>query len=445
MEVIKTAFLLAAPSSGSGKTTLTLALLRLFAERGLTVQPFKCGPDYLDTRLHSLAASWGGKSRTGINLDTFMASKEHAQKLFYRYSSDADASIVEGVMGLFDGAEKSEGSSAEIATTLGIPVIMVVNAQSMAYSAAPLLYGFRTFDPRLNLAGVIFNQVNSLSHYRYLEAAARDAGVEPLGYLPHNKAVAISQRHLGLDTSTGYGREGVIAAMAEHVKKTVDIERLLEITKVALPPFDPVFVSGQKGDRVIAVARDAAFNFIYHENLEALSEYGDIVFFSPLDDKRLPKADMVYLAGGYPELYAEQLSANGAMRQQIASYCRNGGVAYAECGGMMYLGRAITLKEGTVLPMCGVFDFDTTMQDGKLSLGYRKVVLDDRPAVEFSGHEFHYSRVSRQGELQNIAAVKNSRGESIETPVFRAKNTIASYIHLYWGENRFFPNYLFTL
>ena len=173
MEVIKTAFLLAAPSSGSGKTTLTLALLRLFAERGLTVQPFKCGPDYLDTRLHSLAASWGGKSRTGINLDTFMASKEHAQKLFYRYSSDADASIVEGVMGLFDGAEKSEGSSAEIATTLGIPVIMVVNAQSMAYSAAPLLYGFRTFDPRLNLAGVIFNQVNSLSHYRYLEAAAQ--------------------------------------------------------------------------------------------------------------------------------------------------------------------------------------------------------------------------------------------------------------------------------
>ena len=158
MAVTKTAFLLAAPSSGSGKTTLTLALLRLFAERGLTVQPFKCGPDYLDTRLHSLAASWGGKSRTGINLDTFMASKEHVQELFCRYSSDADASVVEGVMGLFDGAEKSEGSSAEIASTLGIPVIMVLNAKSMAYSAAPLLYGFRMFDPSLNLAGVIFNR-----------------------------------------------------------------------------------------------------------------------------------------------------------------------------------------------------------------------------------------------------------------------------------------------
>ena len=445
MAVKKTAFLLAAPSSGSGKTTLTLALLRLFAERGLTVQPFKCGPDYLDTRLHSLAASWGGKSRTGINLDTFMASKEHVQELFCRYSSDADASVVEGVMGLFDGAEKSEGSSAEIASTLGIPVIMVVNAKSMAYSAAPLLYGFRTFDPSLNLAGVIFNQVNTLSHYRYLEAAARDAGVEPLGYLPHSKAIAISERHLGLDTSTGYDREGVITAMAEHIKKTVDIERLLDLTKVAFPPFDPGSVSGRKGDRVIAVARDAAFNFIYHENLEALSEQGEIVFFSPIDDERLPKADMLYLAGGYPELYAEQLSANGAMRQEIASYCRNGGIAYAECGGMMYLGKAMTLKDGKVFPMCGVFDFDTTMQDGKLSLGYRKVVLDDRPAVEFSGHEFHYSRISRKGELKNIAAVKNALGESIETPVFREKNTLASYIHLYWGENRFFANYLFTL
>ena len=444
MAVKKTAFLLAAPSSGSGKTTLTLALLRLFAERGLTVQPFKCGPDYLDTRLHSLAASWGGNSRTGINLDTFMASKEHVRELFCRYSSDADASVVEGVMGLFDGAEKSEGSSAEIASALGIPVIMVVNAKSMAYSAAPLLYGFRTFDPRVNLAGVIFNQVNTLSHYRYLEAAARDAGVEPLGYLPYSNAVAISERHLGLDISTGYDREGVITAMAEHVKKTVAIERLLDLTRVAFPPCDPVPVSGRKGGRVIAVARDAAFNFIYHENLEALGEQGEIVFFSPIDDERLPKADMLYLAGGYPELYAEQLSSNGAMREEIASYCRQGGVAYAECGGMMYLGKTMTLKDGTLYPMCGVFDFDTTIQDSKLSLGYRKVVLEEMPGVELPGHEFHYSRISREGELHNIAAVKNARGESVETPVFRMENTIASYIHLYWGENRGFPEYLFT-
>jgi cobyrinic acid a,c-diamide synthase len=443
MVIKKTAFLLAAPSSGSGKTTLTLALLRLFAERGLTVQPFKCGPDYLDTRLHSLAASLGGNSRTGINLDSFMASKEHVQELFCRYSFTADASVVEGVMGLFDGADKSEGSSAEIACTLEIPVIMVINAKSMAYSAAPLLYGFRTFDHRVNLAGVIFNQVNTHSHYRYLEAAARDAGVEPLGYLPHSKTVAISERHLGLDSSTGYDRESVIAAIAEHVKKTVDIERLLELTRVAVPQFNPVPLSKRKVDSIIAVARDEAFNFIYHENLEVLSEHGRIVFFSPMDDDRLPEADMLYFAGGYPELYAEQLSANRVMREEIASYCRNGGVAYAECGGMMYLGKAMTLKDGSVFPMCGVFDYDTTIQDSKLSLGYRKVFLDDIPGVELPGHEFHYSRISRQGALQNIATVKNARGESVATPVYRTGNTIASYIHLYWGENRSFPQFLF--
>lgn len=444
MAVKKTAFLLAAPSSGSGKTTLTLALLRLFAERGLTVQPFKCGPDYLDTRLHTLAASWGGSDRTGINLDTFMASKEHVKALFYRYSSDADVSVVEGVMGLFDGAEKSEGSSAEIACTLGIPVIIVVDAKSMAYSAAPLLYGFRTFDPRLNLAGVIFNQVNTPSYYRYLEAAARDAGVEPLGYLPLSKTIAISERHLGLDGSAGYDREGVISAMAEQVKKTVDIERLLDLTRVVIPPFHPVSVSNRKGDKVIAVARDEAFNFIYHENLEVLGEHGRIVFFSPIDDQCLPEADMLYLAGGYPELYAQKLAANSAMREQIASYCRHGGAAYAECGGMMYLGKTMTLNDGSLYPMCGVFDVDTTLEDSKLMLGYRKIVLDAMPEMELPGHEFHYSRISRQGALQHIATVKNARGECVATPVFRTGNAIASYIHLYWGENRRFPQYFLT-
>ena len=439
-----TAFLLAAPSSGSGKTTITLALLRMFAQRGLVVQPFKCGPDYLDTRLHTMAASFGGRERAGINLDTFMASKEHVQGLFNRYSSDADVAVVEGVMGLFDGAEKSEGSSAEIAMLLGIPVIMVINAQSMAYSAAPMLYGFRTFDLTLNLAGVIFNQVNTASHYSYLEAAARDAGVEPLGYVPRSETVAISERHLGLDTSAGYDREGVIAAMAEHVAKTVNVDRLLEIAQVERPCTSVIPPSMSKGNNVIAVARDEAFNFVYRENLDVLNDYGRLVFFSPLHDERLPEAAMLYLAGGYPELYAEQLSANSAMREQIAGYSRNGGRIYAECGGMMYLGKTLTLKDGSLYPLCGALDLETTMQESRLTLGYRKVVLDGS-AAELRGHEFHYSRISHQGELQDIATVKNARGGHVATPLFRKDNTIASYIHLYWGETREAPSALFSL
>ncbi|MEI7695817.1 MAG: cobyrinate a,c-diamide synthase [Chlorobium sp.] len=439
-----TAFLLAAPSSGSGKTTITLALLRTFARRGLVVQPFKCGPDYLDTRLHTMAASFGGHERAGINLDTFMASKEHVQGLFSRYSSDADVAVVEGVMGLFDGAEKSEGSSAEIAMLLGIPVVMVINAHSMAYSAAPMLYGFRTFDPALNLAGVIFNQVNTASHYSYLEAAARDAGVEPLGYVPRSEAVAISERHLGLDTSAGYDRECVIEAMAEHVGKTVDVDRLLEIAQVERPSASVMSPSIAGGNKLIAVARDEAFNFVYRENIELLRQYGRVVFFSPLHDERLPEAEMVYLAGGYPELYAEQLSSNSAMREQIAAFSRSGGRLYAECGGMMYLGKTITLKDGSVYPMCGALDLETTMQESRLTLGYRSVVLDGSTA-ELRGHEFHYSRISHQGALQNIATVNNARGEHVATPLFRKENTTASYIHLYWGEMPQAPVLLFSL
>jgi len=440
----KRAFLLAAPSSGSGKTTITLALLRIFARRGLAVQPFKCGPDYLDTRLHTLAASWEGSSPAGINLDTFMASKVHARELFRRYSSDADVAVVEGVMGLFDGAEKSEGSSAEIALLLSLPVIMVIDARSMAYSAAPLLHGFRTFEPALNVAGVIFNRVNTQSHYSYLEAAARDAGVEPLGYVPRSEAVAISERHLGLDTSAGYDREGVIAAMAEHIGKTVDIDRLLEITQMKIPRSSVAPMLDGKGERIIAVARDEAFNFVYHENIEALAEYGRLLFFSPLHDERLPEADMLYLAGGYPELYAAQLSANHAMREQIASYSKQGGCLYAECGGMIYLGKTITLNDGSLYPMSGALDLETTMQESRLNLGYRKVVLEGS-ATELRGHEFHYSRISRQGALQNIATVTNARNETVATPVFKNNNTIASYTHLYWGEKREALSLLFSL
>jgi len=422
MAAMHKAFLIAAPSSGSGKTTLTLALLRILARRGYRVQPFKCGPDYLDTRLHTLAASYKERKSSGINLDTFMASEAHARTLFGRYGSRADVSVVEGVMGLFDGAEKAQGSSAEIAKLLDLPVIMVVNAKSMAYSAAPLLHGFRTFDPEVKMLGVIFNQVNTPTHYRYLEAAALDAGVEPLGYVPQSEGIAISERHLGLNTSPGYDREAVIEAMADHVEKTVSVNRLLDLSRVVLPPSvsEPCGRVVPSADRkVIAVARDEAFNFLYEENLAVLKEHGEVVFFSPMEDGHLPESHLLYLAGGYPELYADRLAANQAMRHSIAAYCFRGGAAYAECGGMMYLGRSLSAADGTVHPMCGVLDLDTTMQEARLTLGYRKVSLDGLYPHELRGHEFHYSRIDRLGTLQNIAAVANARDEGCTTALFR--------------------------
>lgn len=431
------AFLLAAPSSGSGKTTITLSLLRLLVRRGMTVQPFKCGPDYLDTTLHTMAAGLGPTRRPGINLDTFMSSTAHVRELFARHGGSADISVVEGVMGLFDGALKSEGSSAEISKLLGLPVIMVIDARSMAYSAAPLLHGFSTFDPEVNVAGVIFNRVGSRSHYSYLETAARDVGVEPLGYVPSNEAIAISERHLGLNTSAAYDREGVIDAMATHIEKTIDVDRLLAIACTTLPETPARDAKRPGKGRLIAVARDEAFSFIYHENIEALRQYGEILFFSPMHDERLPQADLLYLAGGYPELHAGRLSANSSMREQIAGHCRRGGAAYAECGGLMYLGRSITLGDGSVHPMCGVLDLDTTMQDARLTLGYRIVIPEGPEGVELRGHEFHYSRISRIGPIDRIAEVRNARGEAVDTGIYRQENTIATYVHHYWGERDF--------
>ena len=434
----KPAFLLAAPSSGSGKTTLSLALLRILSDRGLRVQPFKCGPDYLDTWLHSLASGC-----RGLNLDSFMASERHVQELFLRSSCAADAAVVEGVMGLFDGAVKADGSSASIAKLLGIPVVLVADAKGVAYSIAPLLYGFRHFDPDVRLAGVIFNRVNSASHYRFLQDACHDVGVEPLGYVPRNDAMAVPERYLGLTISPDAGQEEAIRLMAGHVEKTVDIDRLLDIAMVDLdgphcwrkPPLSL--------ERVIAVARDEAFNFLYAENLDVLEESGKIVYFSPIHDERLPECDMLYLAGGYPELYASALSSNSSMRHQIAEFCHHDGVVYAECGGMMYLGSSMTDRHADRYPMCGVLDLDTSMQDARLHLGYRKILLDDPSySSELRGHEFHYSCITRKGDIDNIAAVTSARGQSVDTALYRYRHTVASYIHQYWGETRDFPRYL---
>ncbi len=429
-----TAFLLAAPSSGSGKTTVTLALLRILARRGLKVQPFKCGPDYLDTALHTMAAKTGPEGLPGLNLDSFMASKEHVHALFSRRALCADVSVVEGVMGLFDGAVKSEGSSAEIARLLGLPVIMVINAASMAYSAAPLLHGFKSFDPSVKVSGVIFNRVKTVSHYRCLKDAALDTSVEPLGYIPPCSDISISERYLGLNTSASYDRESVINTMADHIEKTVDIDRLLEIASIDLSVQEKVSPPQKHRKKIIAVAKDEAFSFIYHENLEVLARYGRLEYFSPIKDSRLPEADLIYLAGGYPELHADTLAANDEMKRQIADYCLSGGSAYAECGGLLYLGRTLCNENGEKHTMCGVFDIDTTMQDARLTLGYRKIELKDQDVQELRGHEFHYSRVCRENNYESIARVRNARDEAVGTKVYRKGNTIASYIHLYWGE-----------
>jgi len=439
----KSSFLIAAPSSNSGKTTLTLGLLRALRERGLGVQAFKCGPDYIDTIHHSTAAG-----RPGLNLDTFMASQAHMRSVYTHYASRADVSVAEGVMGLFDGADKMKGSSAEIAALLDIPVVLVINAQSMAYSAAPLIYGLKNFYPGIRVVGAIFNFVNTESHYRFLQDACADAGVEALGYLPKNEALHIPSRHLGLHISAETDYEQIIQRMAEVIPRTVNLDRLLEITVVtedkeagSIPDGHDGFLNANTNPRKlrITIARDEAFSFLYHQNIECLRAFGEVQWFSPLNDKTLPETDLLYLPGGYPELFASELSGNRYMIESIRHYCSNGGLTYAECGGLMYLGRELTDSKGNVFPMAGVLDLATTLQHPKMILGYRIMHWD---GLEIRGHEFHYSVLKESFGQAPLAQMTNARGVPVDTQLFRVQNTFATYTHCYWADKPGFIQHL---
>lgn len=439
----KSSFLIAAPSSNSGKTTLTLGLLRALRDRGLGVQAFKCGPDYIDTIHHSTASG-----RAGVNLDTFMASEAHVREVYAHYASQADVSVTEGVMGLFDGADRMKGSSAEIAALLDIPVVLVMNAQSMAYSAAPLIYGLKNFYPGIRVVGAIFNFVNTESHYRFLQDACADAGVEALGYLPKNEALHIPSRHLGLHISGETDYEQIINRLAETIPRTVNLDRLLEITSVSDELENEGVLSRQNHlpktnnkpqNLRITIARDEAFSFLYEQNIESLHAYGDIQWFSPLHDSVLPETDLLYLPGGYPELFVRPLSENQTMLDSIRQYCANGGLAYAECGGLMYLGREITDSLGRAFNMAGVLDLATTLQGSKMTLGYRVMDWDE---LEIKGHEFHYSALIDYSLQTGLARITNAKGMPVDTQFFRINNTFASYIHFYWADKPGFIQHL---
>lgn len=418
-------FLIAAPSSGSGKTTVTLGLLRALKNRGLRVQPFKCGPDYIDTKYHDMAS--GKKS---VNLDLFLSTENHVRYLYSKYASENDACITEGVMGLFDGYDKMKGSSAEIVGLLDIPVIMVINAKSMAYSAAPLLYGFKKFYEKINVLGVIFNYVGSESHYKFLADACHDVGIVPLGYLPKNENLTVPSRHLGLSIDQDFLLDDFANIAASIIEKHINIDRLLSYTQVEIENSESQRSKEHSSRNLkITVANDEAFNFTYHENIEYLRKIGEVTFFSPLTDKYLPKSDFVYLPGGYPELYAKQLSENKLLHKDIRDYAENGGKILAECGGMMYLSSSITDKDGIEYPMVDIFKQKASMENMKLKLGYRQFEYNNIPV---RGHEFHYSHI--ENNMESITQQYNAKEAPVDTKLLRYKNVIAGYTHIYWAE-----------
>ena len=446
-------FLIAAPTSGSGKTTVSRGLMALFVKKGLKVQPFKCGPDYIDTKYHEAVCG-----RPSINLDTFMASQEHVSSLYARYSADADVAVVEGMMGMYDGYDRDRGSSAEVARLLGIPVVLVADAKSAAYSMAPLLSGFINFRPDIRIAGVIFNRVGSPRHYRMLQEVCEDLNVTCLGYLPKQKELEQESRHLGLDFSRSKETEG-LDMLAGLLEEHVAWELLLSTTGLPLPAAavkeKPVL--SEPGKLHVSVARnEESFSFLYAEHLDILRRMGTVTFFNPEQDRAIPQeTDLLYLPGGYPENRLEELAGARLARESIRSYIEAGGRTLAECGGMIYLSQFV-LSDGDTdggsagncvgnigNEMVGVLPFSITNERKrrKLTLGYRQF---DYNGWRLKGHEFHYTQFAvpetdgKEGGAcslpLSIAQVYNAKGGKVTTPVFRYKNLIASYTHLYWGE-----------
>lgn len=417
-------FLISATASNSGKTAITLGLLRAIKNRGKKVQAFKCGPDYLDSKYHEIASG-----RNAINLDTFMASENHVCSIYQKYNRDADVCITEGMMGLYDGYDKMKGSTDEIAELLKTPVILVINAQAKGYSVAPIIYGFLNYRKTIHIIGVIFNYVSSEEHYNILKQASEDVGVKALGYLPEETDWVRPERHLVGDGKTF---DIHMDKLADWVEKYVNIDFILDqtTTDYTYPEIAPSNHIEQTFS--VAIACDKAFNLFYQENIERFREKSEVTFFSPLTDTELPQADFIYIPSGYPEYYLKELSANKKMLQAIRNYVEGGGYLLAECGALLYLSDAIIDDQGRRFEMVGIFNQEGTTQNKELVVGYRTINFGDSI---FKGHEFHYTRLLTEDESANTdVVITDVMDKPVATKLFRYKNTMASYTHIYWAE-----------
>ncbi len=434
------AFCVAAGGSGAGKTTVVLALLAALKRRGMRIAPFKCGPDYIDPSHHKSIC--GTPSR---NLDTWMMGSEGVKRTFANASVPADVAVVEGVMGLFDASSPTalSGSTADVAATLNISVLLVLDTKGMAGTIAAIAKGLADFDPRVEVIGVVANNVGSSRHADILREALAAHGAPPLlGYLIRDAELSIPERHLGLTPASEHAIDSALEGrLADAAERCFDIDGILAASRQ--PTLVPSFLQMPENRRGrVALALDEAFHFYYDDNLDFLKGLGfEIVEFRPISDERLPdNVDWVYIGGGFPECFADHLEANSSMRRSIAEFAAGGGAVYAECGGLMYLSNSLTDTTGRCFEMCGVIPVDTTMESRLRSLGYREArVLGGLPFADtgatFRGHEFHWSSANPTdtSNVQPFLEIRGASGGEWTPAGFRVGNVSASYVHLYFG------------
>lgn len=431
--------LVSGPASGAGKTTVAAALMAALRKRGLTVQPFKCGPDFIDPGHHSLICQ-----RPSHNIDTWMLPSEVNQRIFADACRGADAAVVEGMMGLFDGVSggNEQGSSAEIAKLFGLPVLLVVDASSSARSVAALVHGFQSFDPHTRVVGVILNRVAGSAHAEMLTDALREMDVNLwVGWLPSQKELHLRERYLGLQTANEHSwTQDALDLMASLLERHCPLDRLLQICEIPLPKCADHVSSAVSQKRIrIGVARDQAFCFYYEASLDELRRQGaEIVEFSPLTVNGLPNnLDALYFGGGYPELYAECLSNQTRLLSDVQEFAQAGKLVYGECGGLIFLSRELIAKDGTKWPMTGLLPLSIEMTDGLVHFGYADIeFVKDGLApkgTRLRGHSFHCSRILDEEGLIKTAIVHYSLSKRSEPEEFAAGKVFGSYVHFHFA------------
>lgn len=420
----------AAPASGGGKTVTTLALLRAFRRRGLRVAAAKAGPDYIDPAFHAAASG-----RPSVNLDAYAMRPGFLADLAGEQASDADLLIVEGAMGLFDGAADGSGSTADLAAYLGLPVVLVVDAAKQAQSAAALVRGFRDHRDDVTIAGVVLNRVGSERHARMIEAALAFVEIPVLGAVPRNQTLDLPERHLGLVQAMEHGElEAFLDGAADLVAAHIDLHGLAALARPPLiagageaPRLPPL---GQR----IAVATDEAFAFSYPHLLGGWRRLGaEILPFSPLaDEGPADEADAVFLPGGYPELHAGRIAAAAGFRNAMHAAAARGALIYGECGGYMVLGDELTDTEGRSHFMLGLLPLETSFRERRLHLGYRRIFAFS--GLPFSGdlvaHEFHYATVKAEGAAERLFFVRDVLGAVLPDMGLRIGRVMGSFAHV---------------
>ncbi|MBS4538565.1 cobyrinate a,c-diamide synthase [Clostridium sp. D2Q-11] len=434
--------MIAGTASGVGKTTISLGIMSALSKRGINVAPFKVGPDYIDPKFHKFVTG-----NPSYNLDSWLLDEDTVKYLFKKNMKDKDVGVIEGVMGLYDGfgVEKDMGSSAHISKILKTPVILVIDGKGISLSSSAIVLGYQMYDKEVEIKGIIINRVSGERHYNILKTVIeRDVGIPCLGYLPSNLNISLKSRHLGLiPANEVIDLQEKSDELAKIIEETIDLDEILKVAETNITENNKIdnTINGKKFGLRIGIFEDEAFSFYYQDNIDLMKKIGvEFISISPLKDEVLPlELDGLYIGGGFPEIFTNELEKNISFRQDLLRRLQEGLPAYAECGGLMYLTKSITDLEGKKYDMVGFFETDSLMTKRLQRFGYVEVEYNEK--ISIRAHEFHRSKIQDNSNIEyvyNVQKKKEGKKNKEWKCGLKKKNVIAGYPHIHFYSNNDF-------